>query len=65
MDTYTREQIEAGCGRYTDRRTTVIQQDSEDVFRTEPADSGWRVAPGWHVAGSMGITTDVEWCDLW
>ena len=63
--TYTRAQIEAGKGRYTNSATTVIQRGEENVFQTQPAVDGWRVGHGWHIAGGMGKTTPVEWVDLW
>ncbi len=65
METYTREQIERGEGRFTDRPATVIQREREDVFGTVPAEPGWTVGPGWHIAGIIRITTPVEWVDLW
>jgi hypothetical protein len=64
METYTRKQIEAGAGRHTNGRTTIIQKGESDVFATEKSEAGWIVAPGWHVAGSASKTGKVEWCDV-
>lgn len=63
--TYTRQEVESGVGRYVGRQTTIIQHEDCDEFMTLPAESGWRVAPGWHVAGSISIGGRVTWCDLW
>jgi len=62
---YTLKQIEAGEGRYCDRRATVIQREGDDAFETHPAESGWACRTGWHVAGWMGTDGQVHWCDLW
>lgn len=61
----TRQQIEAGEGRYSRGGTTILQHGNEDVFDTAPqGDPGWVNRPGWHIAGSASRHGKVEWCDL-
>ncbi len=60
----TRQELEAGNGRYTQGKTTILQFGSDDRFETEKAGSGWVVRQGWHIAGSCGKTGEIKWCDL-
>lgn len=61
---YTRQQIEDGEGRYARGKTCIVQKGSKDVFETHPASSSWKIAPGWHIAGSASPSGKIEWCDL-
>lgn len=60
---YTRAQVEAGQGRYTDRGTVIIQRGNHDVFDTHPQESGWAInqKSEWHVAGHTVPFGAVVW----
>ena len=66
-DQYTAAELNAGLGRCLNAPgTCIIQRGSEDVFETHPQESGWKLSPGWHIAGSASKGDQrVTWCDMW
>ena len=59
---YTRAQLEAGIGRYSDRWTVIFQRNSDDAFVTGTRDDA--PGKGYHVAGGCSPAGDIRWCDL-
>lgn len=62
MNTYTRQNLEAGSGRYTDRWTVIFQRGNEDAFVTGTRHD--KPGDGYHIAGGCSPRGEIKWCDI-